>query len=171
MYFKNVTNFEELRKEYKKLAFAHHPDRGGKVEIMQAINAEYDILFKKFKDVHNTQAETDSTGKKKHIHETPEAFREAISKIIHLDGVVIELCGSWLWLSGKTYEHREEIKKAGFEWSKTKKEWYWHAEQETTYIYRGKTTKAEIRKKYGSETISTEKPNYIKEPKKEKEKA
>lgn len=41
-FFKNVTTLEELREQYKKLAFEHHPDKGGKNEDMQQINAEID---------------------------------------------------------------------------------------------------------------------------------
>lgn len=44
-YFKNVQNAEELKKEYKRLARENHPDMGGDVEIMKAINAEFDMLL------------------------------------------------------------------------------------------------------------------------------
>ena len=53
-YFKNVTTLEELRKQYKELLKAHHPDNGGDVAIMQEINAEYDTLFKLLKDKHES---------------------------------------------------------------------------------------------------------------------
>lgn len=43
-YFKNVKNVEDLKKTYKKLARENHPDMGGNIEVMQAINAEFDIL-------------------------------------------------------------------------------------------------------------------------------
>jgi hypothetical protein len=44
-YFKNVQNAEELKKEYKRLARENHPDMGGDIEIMKAINAEFDMLL------------------------------------------------------------------------------------------------------------------------------
>ena len=53
-YFENVKTVDELKRQYKALAFKHHPDRGGKVEDMQAINAEYDALFARVKNVHET---------------------------------------------------------------------------------------------------------------------
>lgn len=53
-YFVNVETIDELKRQYKTLAFKHHPDRGGKVEDMQAINAEYDALFECVKNVHET---------------------------------------------------------------------------------------------------------------------
>lgn len=39
-FFKNVRTLEELKKEYRTLAMKHHPDRGGDLETMQAINSE-----------------------------------------------------------------------------------------------------------------------------------
>lgn len=39
-FFENVKTIEELKRQYKTLAFKYHPDRGGNVEDMQHINAE-----------------------------------------------------------------------------------------------------------------------------------
>ena len=39
-YFANIKNLDELKAQYRRLAMMYHPDRGGSVEIMQAINAE-----------------------------------------------------------------------------------------------------------------------------------
>lgn len=171
-YFDGVSTFEELRKCYKKLAFEHHPDVGGDTATMQKINSQYDILFEKLKNVHNQESKNDSTGIKRSMNETPEKFREAIMKIINLDDITIELCGAWLWVSGKTYRHKEEIKKAGYNWSKNKEMWYWHPDEERTSFYRGKTSMADIRSTYGSEVIRNEskkETNFIKSPKKKKE--
>ena len=48
--FKNVNSFEDLKKQYKELLKANHPDNGGDVEKMQEINIEYDALFRIWKD-------------------------------------------------------------------------------------------------------------------------
>lgn len=44
-YFKAVSSFDDLKTQYRALAFQHHPDRGGDLATMQAINAEYDKLY------------------------------------------------------------------------------------------------------------------------------
>lgn len=44
-YFSNISSFAELKSQYKALALANHPDRGGDTATMQAINAEYDRLY------------------------------------------------------------------------------------------------------------------------------
>ena len=55
IYFQNVDSVEELKKQYKTLAFKYHPDReGGSVAAMQRINAEYDELLKAVRNVHKT---------------------------------------------------------------------------------------------------------------------
>ncbi|MFY0104324.1 molecular chaperone DnaJ, partial [Acinetobacter baumannii] len=42
-----VKSLDDLKKEYRKLCFKHHPDMGGTTEDMQAINSEYEQLLKK----------------------------------------------------------------------------------------------------------------------------
>jgi len=62
-YFKNVTSFDDLKSQFKKLAKANHPDAGGDSEVMKAINAEYDALFVvwKSKSHVNTEETAEST--------------------------------------------------------------------------------------------------------------
>lgn len=45
MYFTNINSFSDLKSQYRSLAMANHPDRGGSEEAMKAINAEYDRLY------------------------------------------------------------------------------------------------------------------------------
>lgn len=45
IYFKSVTNINELKTEFKRLAKRNHPDCGGSVEVMSAINAEYEYML------------------------------------------------------------------------------------------------------------------------------
>lgn len=52
-FFKNVKTIEELKRQYKTLAFEHHPDKGGNVEDMQYINAEYDEIYSRVKNIRN----------------------------------------------------------------------------------------------------------------------
>lgn len=67
-YFTNCKNLEELKKEFRRLAMIHHPDRGGDQETMKAINNEYDVVFPALKLKHN-QAAAEPT------HETAESTR------------------------------------------------------------------------------------------------
>lgn len=58
-YFAQCKNLEELKKEFRRLAMIHHPDRGGDVETMKEINNEYDMMFPVLKA--KTAAQTTET--------------------------------------------------------------------------------------------------------------
>ena len=154
-YFDGITTFDELRKEYKRLALLNHPDRGGSTEVMQQINNEYDKLFIILKDRHNAEAPEN-----KQMHEAPAAYREVLLRIITLKGIEIELCGSWIWLSGNTKEHKDELKSAGFFWAYKKLMWYWRPEEFKSFSRKSKSMDY-IRSKYGSERITITEPVYI----------
>src|SRR5574344_1930717 len=44
-YFNNIESLDDLKTQYKTLARKNHPDMGGKLEAMQQINIEFDMLF------------------------------------------------------------------------------------------------------------------------------
>lgn len=120
-FFKNVRTLEELKKEYRTLATKHHPDRGGDLETMQAINSEYDEVFKRVKNLHtNAKGET----YEKETQEQPNDFRDIIEVLLRMQGVHIEVIGSFIWLSGETKVYKDQIKELGFKWSSNKKMWY-----------------------------------------------
>lgn len=160
-YFNNINTLEELRKQYKELLKLHHPDNGGNVSEMQEINTEYDRLFKILKDQHENNCSSDNASagnnysNMKYDFTEDEKLREMLNKIIHFDGIDIELVGAWIWVSGSTYTHKKELKDLGFKWASQKKMWYWHSE-----IFRKKSRKTlsmdDIRIYYGSTDIRTE---------------
>ena len=147
MYFNNVRTLEELRKEYKRLAKIYHPDCGGDADIFKAIQSEYE---KRFEELEKTTANTSNA--QQFNKDLDKAIREAIERIINLD-VDIEVCGSWVWVSGNTYPVKEQLKAAGYTFIKKRVKWAWHEEG-----YKKRTGKDisfdEIRNRYGSETIN-----------------
>ena len=116
---------------------------------MKAINSEYDEFFNTMKNRHNADAQ--ATGSRP-INETPEEFRRVIEKIINIPGIIIELCGSWIWISGETRGFKEQLKAAGCFWASKKKMWYWRAPEDAVHSRHTKSM-TEIRNKYGSERI------------------
>lgn len=152
MYFENCANLNELKATYKSLALKHHPDMGGDVRVMQAINAEYDRVFARLKDAQNKKA-SQPESKTHKTTETPEEFRAVVEALLKMQGLDIELCGSWLWISGDTYPHKEELKAAGCLFSGSKKRWYWRHPEDDCRWSRGKKSMSDIRAKYGSEWI------------------
>ena len=157
-YFINCKTLEDLKKEYKKLALKFHPDiNPNGLETMKAINNAYDELFQILKNAYNNKTENTNRQTK----ETPERFRSIINILIKLEGLKIEIIGSWIWIGGETFIHKDIIKSLGFAWSKSKKLWYLSDNNnQFDGLKKGRNIK-DIRNKYGSQTIQTEKAVYI----------
>lgn len=151
-YFGNVNTLEDLKREYRRAALANHPDRGGSEEVMQEINAEYTKYFEILKDAHNMRAENPDNNTKP-TTEAPEEFIQIIEVLLHMDGLEVELCGSWLWIGGNTKAHKDELKAAGCRWSNNKKLWYWRHAEDGSRWHRGTKTMSQIRSKYGSQSF------------------
>lgn len=140
-WFNNPQTLEELKKQYKQLAIKHHPDMGGSTQDMQEINAEYEMWFKKFTTEETT--------------ETSEEYRIIIETLINLEGIEIEICGTWVWITGDTKPHKETLKGIGFKWASKKHAWYWHSEGYKK-MHKGNYTLDEIREMHGSQKVRTE---------------
>ncbi len=153
-WFTNIRTLEELKTQYKQLAIKHHPDKGGKTSDMQEINNEYDTLFEQVKNTHKAYSGNIYTTDAE-ATETPDEFKHIIDTLIKFDGLHIEICGSWVWVTGCTIDYRNELKALKFRWSKSKVAWYYHNDgyKKST----GKTyTLDEIRDLYGSKEINAE---------------
>lgn len=155
-WFNNPSTLEDLKKQYKRLAMQHHPDRGGNTSDMQEINNEYDILFQRLKNVHEAAngATYTTAGESS---EKASDYRDLINMLINLEGIKIEICGSWLWISGDTRPHKETLKRLKFRWSQSKHAWYYHSSPYHKRSSRNLTLD-EIRELYGSETVKGNPP-------------
>ena len=150
-WFSNPETLEDLKKQYHRLAMKHHPDVGGTEQAMKEINAEYEKLFNGLKDTHKN-AEGEFYQSRTATTETAAEFMDIIEKLIHMDGIEIEVCGSWVWVTGDTRPHKDELKALAFRWSSNKAAWYFNRDG---YKKRGRKslTLDEIRGYYGSEKI------------------
>lgn len=121
-----------------------HLYQGGDEKIMTAINAAYKKALERVA----------TAAQKENGYETAEhlddGYMAVINQIIALDGVKIELCGLWIWLSGETKKHKEAIKKAGFKWARKKAQWYWKPEWSKPVFKKREWTMDEIRERFGS---------------------
>lgn len=166
-YFKNVNTLGELRKQYKELLKKFHPDNeNGSVEITQEINSEYDRLFKVLKDKHEKQTSTDNTQSnfsKKHCDFTEDKIlREMLQKVIHFDGITIDIVGCYIWIDGTTYPYRNELKEIGFKWNGYRKKWFW-TNGETKRHRNSKMSYVDIQNKYGSTEVKTKSLRLLKQ--------
>jgi curved DNA-binding protein CbpA len=151
MYFNSPQTLEDLKRQYRELSLKHHPDKGGDTATMQAINAEYEQLFRRLKDVHRA-ADGEVYTASKPSDETAEQFIHVIDVLMKLDGVIIEICGRFVWLSGNTKIYKDVIKDLGFRWSTNKTAWYL-APRGYRRRSRHDWTMADIRARFGSEAM------------------
>ena len=165
-WFKGCTTAEAVKKMYRDLCKAYHPDLhpgAENEEKMKQINAEYDVAWARYKNVHGTAgtSEGNSTASaesgaesRREADEAPEEFKAVINSIIGCDGIEIDLVGSWVWVTGNTYPHRETIKSAGFKWANKKHAWYWHPAEEGARRH-SKMSLDQIKERYGCESFAT----------------
>lgn len=145
-YFDNCKTAEELKKAYHKMAMKLHPDNGGSESDFKEMQAEYQRAFDRLKTIHST---ADGDTYEKATTETAKDYMDIIDKLLHMDGVKIEIIGSWIWLSGNTMTYKDEIKAVGFWWSKSKKAWYYNGDTKKSRR-RGRYSMNALRDKWGS---------------------
>jgi len=85
-------------------------------------------------------------------------LEKVISKILHYENIIIEVVGSWIWLSGDTKTIKDTLKELGFKWANKKKMWYYGE-------MKGRNPKQksmeDIKAKYGSQTVKTKTADKI----------
>ena len=138
-YFAGIKNYDDLKSVYRDLCKKHHPDLGGDTETMQRINAEYAKILKDgFMDFGASSAEIE------------EALRDIIEKTVVFEGLVVELCGRWIWFTGATYQWKDQLKALGCFFASKKKAWYWRPEDAAKQGKHRTLELDEIKAKYGS---------------------
>ena len=144
---------ELIKKAYRLASSKYHPDKGGSVEMMQAVNQAYEAL----KDYEGV---VKSGGV-----DYGDALNEAINKIINLEGIKIEVCGAWVWVTGNTKPYAKVLGRkeggAGFYYASKKKAWYFRPEDWKS-SNRGNWSLDDIREKHGSEEVQTRKATKLK---------
>lgn len=157
-WFNECKTVDEVKTTYKKLAKEFHPDLGGDTATMQEINKEYAFASAKAIKGGNLSEE-----EKENEIRFSEEYRQAIEKIIHLQGITIEIVGYWIWVTGNTFAVKADLKMAGFLFASKKLAWYFRT-GEYKVNKGGKKSLDEIRAKYGSEVIDGNKASnrYIK---------
>lgn len=142
-WFSNVNTIVELRNKYKQLLIKYHPDNNPDVDTtstMQQINAEYDELLKHFTSNQTSSQHND--------YSTETELKNVLNEVVKIKAdILIELVGTWIWISGQTYPIRKQLCKLGFNWAAKKKMWYWG---KSTHRCTSPMDMALIREKYGS---------------------
>lgn len=152
-YFSGINNLDELKKAFLKLAKKLHPDNGGNASDFQEMKNEFDKLVKHFEmfGKYATNNPDDNETSENNSFDFG-LYADIISQLAGLDGLIIELVGTWLWVSGETFPHKDVLKSLKFRWSSKKRAWYFHFEP---YHKRSKKQYSldDIRGMFGSQTF------------------
>ena len=152
-YFTRTMTVEELKKEYKALVKRYHPDLNPHTalectEILKMINVQYEEMVKVA--YRNEAGDNYSVAtENEHI-----ALNELLNELITLEGIEIEICGTWLWIGGNTFPVKDTLMEHGFKWSRAKVKWYL-APGTVSGKRRGRYSMEQIRNKYGSEKVNS----------------
>ena len=139
---------EQIKINYKKLVVKHHPDLGGDLETMKALNNAYEAALKSC----NGQTSKDDQGQEytyKYNQEIEKALMDKIIELLSLnmENVEIDLIGTWIWITGDTKPVKDKIKQAGCTWHSKRGCWYFKIGK-----YYGRSSPdslEELAKKYG----------------------
>lgn len=146
--FENAMSYEEIKKSYVERVTEFR----GNQSALKFINQAFAKYVDEVKDIHvNSKGET----YQKEVKESTEDFTALINELIAMDGIIVEACGTWLWVSGATKEHKDALKACGFKYAAKKKMWY--KAPAGTKHYKGKKTweMNKIREAYGSEIVES----------------
>lgn len=116
----SILDESTVKAAFRRAAQKYHPDKGGSTEMMQAVNAAYAELQKHYGETI-TEFGKDAG--------YADRLNDAINAIIHLDGLNIEVCGLWVWVSGDTRAHKDTLKASGYFWASKKFMWYFRPEE------------------------------------------
>lgn len=134
---------EEIKTAYRRACAKYHPDSNpAGLEMMKLVNSAYESLENYIPTNEDEEGTSANYG---------EAVNAALSAIITF-GLHIEMCGSWVWVSGDTRQYKEELKGAGFKWAPKKAMWHFRP-PEWKSANRGTWDIEKIRERHGSEVI------------------
>jgi len=109
---------DEVRNRYDELSRVFNPKNSKEPnEMMKTINAEYDKLMLVMNESDPVEADKEKAT-------VPEKIKELQEKA-DTAGLHLEICGTWLWVTGKTYNVKDTLKELGFRYSSNKLSWYY----------------------------------------------
>ena len=158
-YFNEILEIEELRKQFRQFCLELHPDKGGDHQEFVAMKAEYDKVLSRAAAIEAGTANRENR-KAKFSYASESGLAETIERLMRVEGIIIELCGSWLWVTGETWLVTDQLKALGLKYSGSKKSWYYSPYMSGCRRARHKDLDT-IRDTYGSETIKGVKTNLI----------
>jgi hypothetical protein len=114
-------------------------------EMLKALKAEYSTLM----SVLNSEKPVEEEKDKASISEIIKVLQEKVNP----DGLHLEICGTWLWITGNTYQVKNVLKELGFRFSSNKLCWYYRQDDHRSGNQKPVPFEF-IKGKYGSKEIA-----------------
>ena len=150
-WFDGCSTVDEVKAQYRELAMAHHPDRGGSTEVMAEINEAYHA------ELASRQGEVrrDETGAEHAYYykrEREQAAMDLIYRLLshRLPDVEVWLIGTWVWVTGDTKPVKETLKRLGLRWHSKRECWYWKPKGSRRQRYNAKASFSDIAAAHGA---------------------
>jgi hypothetical protein len=117
----------------------------GQNEMLGLIHADYTVL----KGTHSIAKPADTNKDQVTMNDMIDALHAKVKS----EGIQVEIIKDWLWVSGRTFDIRNELKELGFRYSSDKKAWYFRNEEKRVSGKHDPLPFNEIREKYGSREV------------------
>ncbi|HEY5590898.1 MAG TPA: hypothetical protein VIK55_07750 [Paludibacter sp.] len=115
--FEAASKTDEVKQRYDELSRVFNPKNNKEPnEMMNTVNAEYDKLMMVLGDSKPIEAVKENVP-------LSDKLMELMGKV-DTSELSLEVCGSWLWVTKKTFPIKDLLKSLGFRYSANKMAWY-----------------------------------------------
>lgn len=144
----NNISLVDAKAGYRAQSLKFHPDiNPSGLQMMKIINGAWEYLKEQPAPFCRNIEEPDNAN-------YADDVSEALNIIFACQGLEIEICGTWVWVSGDTKANKDKLKEGKFRYSGGKKMWY-YSPKASPRKFRGKRqyTIGEIRDTHGSKRV------------------
>lgn len=114
----------ETLEDLKKVYADEYSEVRYDVDLLTDLDHAWEDNFDAVRCMHRTKGGKVYSTESAANHETVGYFPEFIEAISNMEDVYYNIEGTWMWVSGNTKPHREELKKFGLRWAPKKQKWY-----------------------------------------------
>ena len=139
--FYGCTTSNEVEQRYQELSRVFK----GQDEVLKSLNEEYSTLMSVLNPVKPVEASKERATVSEKIAE--------LQGTINPEGLHFEVCGTWLWVTGSSYQVKETLKELGFRYSANKLAWYYRQDDHRSANQKPVPFEF-IKEKYGSQQVA-----------------